>query len=187
MERLTKRPKVIVNGEAAIPLDTSRRGLVAILNRLAAYEDTGLEPEEVDQIRRAAKHMMFETVGDFARYAIANFEELESYRAIGPSDLLRVLVKADQDGRLVVLPCKIGDMLYRKGRYGGQFQVYEFCIDSMYIVRGDISIFANPIYNEKPCTSYTCFYARAIGKTVFLTREEAEAALDGGNHETDSI
>lgn len=102
MERLTYR-------DSSVPHPSAFDGKVVeaysdydtreLINRLAAYEDTGLTPDEVDQIRRASQTMMFPTVGDFVRYAIQNFEDLEKYR------------KAESDGRLFVLPCKIGDVL----------------------------------------------------------------------------
>lgn len=47
------------------------------VDQLAAYEDSKLTPDQVDQIRRAAEYMMFPSVGDFMRYAISNFEELQ--------------------------------------------------------------------------------------------------------------
>lgn len=62
-------------------------------------------------------------------------------------DHLRELVEADKDGRCVVLPCKVGDKVY-------------------WIVDGGV---------------FECFFtiaaAEEVGKTVFLTREAAEAAL----------
>lgn len=76
----------------------------AVVNRLAAYEDTGLEPEDADQIRKAAEYMMFEAVGDFVRLAISNFDDLQAYRALGAVEELSALVKARDEGR--VLPEK---------------------------------------------------------------------------------
>lgn len=63
--------------------------------RLAAYEDTGLEPEEVERMNRS--------VEEFTRWSLANIEELKSYRELGTVDHLRKLVQAKQDGRLVML------------------------------------------------------------------------------------
>lgn len=40
-------------------------------------------------------------------------ERLEEYRELGPIDHLRELTQAEKDGRLVVLPCKVGDTVYR--------------------------------------------------------------------------
>lgn len=51
--------------------------------RLAAYEDTGLEPGEVEQIQRT-------------------FEDLKQYHSIAPIDRLRELAQADREGRVVV-------------------------------------------------------------------------------------
>lgn len=73
-----------------------------------------------------------------------------SYRNVcGCHDPQRIseLVEADKDGRCVVLPCKVGDKVY-------------------WIVDGGV---------------FECFFtiaaAEEVGKTVFLTREAAEAAL----------
>lgn len=98
--------------------------------RLAAYEDTGLTPEE-------AKRM--------SNILLLN-------------DRLREFAEADKDGRLVVLPCKVGDTVYR--------------------------IF-NPPSREPVISAHTLMSVDYIvrwidkfGKTVFLTREEAEKALE---------
>ena len=123
---------------------------------LQAYKDTGLEPEEVDQIRRAAQTMMFPTVADFARYAIQNFEDLQKYR------------KAEAEGRLVVLPCKVGETIY----YLNPFDEIE---------KGRITMIqqkANGTLKFRVTTTFSHdVTSDAIGKSVFRTREEAEAAL----------
>lgn len=52
-----------------------------IIDRLAAYEDTGLEPEEIDQIQEAAEYMRFSSVRDFVRYSVAMYDaELQALR-----------------------------------------------------------------------------------------------------------
>ena len=69
------------------------------VDRLAAYEDTGLTPEEVlpkDKADEIALKLM----------RLADFESLCSY------DRLRELAEADKDGRCIVLPCKVGDTVY---------------------------------------------------------------------------
>lgn len=63
--------------------------IYALLQRLAAYEDTELEPEEIKSLQ--------------AEYAV-NLNALESYRSIGSVDRLRELAQADREGRCVVLP-----------------------------------------------------------------------------------
>ena len=84
MERLTEYE--VVGGHVhAIPtanIDTA-------LMRLAAYEDTGMTPEEVNDAVVAAKLM----------------EKSKLVSAFGVADeRLRELAEADKEGRLVVLP-----------------------------------------------------------------------------------
>ena len=96
-------------------------------------------------------------------------EELEAYRALGPIDHLRELVDAEKDGRCVVLPCHPG-------------------IAKLYFV----DFIKNELYKEAYASglglywsndSYwgSCFPISCIGRSVFLTREEAEAALRDRN------
>ena len=66
---------------------------------LRAYEATGLEPEEVlpkDKADEIALKLM----------RLTDLESLCSYTR------LRELAEADRDGRVVVLPCKVGDTVY---------------------------------------------------------------------------
>ena len=60
-----------------------------IVDRLAAYEDTGLEPEEIMQAMNVVK------------FAVSAFEDFGV-------DRLRELAQADREGRCVVLPVKPG-------------------------------------------------------------------------------
>ena len=55
------------------------------VDRLAAYEDTGLEPEEIEQLKGEAFGLRVDK------------QELEQYRALGPIDRLRELAQADRD------------------------------------------------------------------------------------------
>lgn len=62
---------------------------------LRAYEDTGLTPEE------------------FQSYAVFLQDLIGNQKASEALDRFRWLAEADKDGRLVVLPCKVGDAVYR--------------------------------------------------------------------------
>ena len=64
------------------------------VDRLAAYEDTGLYPESVEALKLS---MMGKEISE-----ITEFDGL-------PIDRLRELAEADKDGRVVVLPCKVGE------------------------------------------------------------------------------
>ena len=123
--------------------------------RLAAYEDTHMMPSDATSMRM-----------DMAIIA-ALFNGVDV-------DRMKELAEADRDGRLVVLPCQSGDTVYevtsRKtiSEYRVKaIRVELFCTFIEWdIVAGfvDKSIFGVPVDE--------------IGKTVFLTREEAKAALE---------
>ena len=80
---------------------------------------------------------------------------------------LRELAEADKDGRVVVLPCKIGDKLYRV--FAGE--IFEHRVGSM-------KYFAIQKRWDIETYPFCPFVESSIGKTIFLTREEAEAALE---------
>lgn len=94
----------------------------------------------------------------------------------GGFDSLRELAEADKDGRLVVLPVRpvltqsCASMLY----IVDDDEIYE---DSLYeaVVGMSSSGRTNVIYTT--LSDQMIFGQEAIGKTVFLTREEAEKAL----------
>ena len=121
--------------------------------RLAAYEDTGLMPEEVlpkDKADEIALKLM----------RLADLESICSYAR------LRELAEADKDEKIEVLPCKMGDKLYRV--FAGE--IFEHRVGSMkyFAIQGRWDIETYPFC---PCVE------SSIGKTVFLSREEAEKAL----------
>lgn len=156
MERLTYRDK------DGFPMMKKRGGFKqGGVERLAAYEDTGRTPEEVTAL------------GKLFDYALEESKTLTEQLAL--LNRIRDLAEADRDGRLVVPPCKAGDTVYevtsRKtiSEYRVKaIRVELFCTFIEWdIVAGfvDKSIFGVPVDE--------------IGKTVFLTREEADRALEG--------
>lgn len=62
------------------------------VDRLAAYEETGLEPGEIEQLKGEVFGLRLDK------------RELERYRALGSIERLRELKQADDEGRCVVLP-----------------------------------------------------------------------------------
>lgn len=122
-----------------------------LYDRLAAYEDTGLTPEEIMAADKTLKDN-WEIQLDRLKEAIE-------------------LIKAKDDGRLVVLPCKVGDILYHI--FFGE--INETKVRTFFI--------GYPSYNVEKLNMKMIRTDRYdisidnIGKTVFLTREEAEAAL----------
>lgn len=106
----------------------------------------------------------------FRKMARDLYGRLKAYEDIaelcGGFDRLRELAEADEDGRVVVLPCKVGDILYRV--FAGE--IFEHRVGRMkyFAIQGRWDIDTIPFC---PCVE------SSIGKTIFLTHKEAEKAL----------
>lgn len=114
------------------------------VDRLAAYEETGLSPEEIERI--------LDSYGRGMTLRTENAQRLEIIKEI-PINRLRELAQTEKEGRLVVLPCEIGSPVYSHARK----------LDGADYVRE---------------TEFWWSDIPQMSKTVFLTREAAEAALD---------
>ena len=173
MERLTKRDN---DGQAMMDCEkckadwTGKHGKPMVdctalycrnrlKDRLAAYEDKELEPEEVlpkDKADEIALKLM----------RLADLESICSYTR------LRELAEADKDGRVLVLPVKtVFELTWDAGpdcdlvcpvSIDGN-GCCDFCDNGKLFV-----------YERRCCQEHI----EQIDKTVFLTREEAEAALE---------
>lgn len=128
----------------------------SITTRLAEYEDTGLEPEEVRGIKTA-------------------YDEVQiPYEVVATgADAARVirLLDAEDEGRLLVLPCKVGDTVFSAFENDGVFCGKVYAISTCdgtnwFSVRYDGGLRYDHTWDE-------------IGKTVFFAREDAEKALEG--------
>ena len=152
MERMTIR-----NSDGSVSQLTDLK-LAEALGKLADYEDNGLTPAEVHSmsIEWCAMMSVLNSMGSYAR--------------------LRELAEADKDGRLVVLPCKAGDMVY--SIFGAE--VIEKTVGRV-IING----YTTPrIWVDLDCSflsSVTTRWDLGIGKDFFFTREEAEKALEAMN------
>ena len=127
-----------------------------ILNRLSSYEDTGLEPEEIERI--------VDAYGRGHTLRTESAERLEIVREI-KTDRLRELAKAEKDGRLEVLPCKVGDHILADGR--------EAIVVWFFGYKTGRYLHAQFLDNAE-CADIP-FYE--IGKNRLPDPEEAEAAL----------
>lgn len=140
---------VMINGPTSngFGKDIFRKMARDLYGRLKAYEDTGLEPEAVETVKLAlaAKHMV----------------DLETLNNTPISRLVE-LAEADKDGRVVVLPCKVGDTVYRVFTVDGREPVIQATQVKTFGQAADL--------------------IGRIGKlsklvSVFRTREEAERAM----------
>ena len=122
------------------------------VEHLAAYEDTERTPEEI----AAMQHTLD-----------------EYHKAADP------LLRAQADGRLVVLPCKVGDTLYE---VTGRKTISEYRVKAI-----RVELFC--VFIEWEIEKGFVWHSLAgitqneIGKTVFLTREEAEKELEAMKNE----
>lgn len=121
------------------------------VERLAAYEETGLTPEESKRM----SNILMDVGIDYN----CSWEYVKNWLL---DDRLRELDEADKDGRVVVLPCKVGDTVYR-----------------LFLGNPD-----NPVIATLKINTVT-EAVKLIGKMgmhkyigTFLTHEEAEKALE---------
>ena len=116
--------------------------------RLGTYEDTGLTPEEIIQMQETH---------------LGGMDMLAIYNAL---DMLEKYQVAEKDGRLVVLPCKVGDTVY-------------FALLGRIIEKQVFSIVSFSNSTRIYCDGTSEYFRpEDIGKTFFLTRKEAEKALE---------
>ena len=115
---------------------------------LRQYLDTGMTPEA------------------FQSYVVFLQDLIGDQKASEALDMFCQLVKADRDGRLVVLPCKVGDTVY-------------FALLGRIIEKQVFSIVSFSNSTRIYCDGTSEYFRpEDIGKTFFLTREEAKAALE---------
>lgn len=137
MERCTIRLKT---GEARCSqLDGN-----VVVERLAAYEDSGLSPEDAANLHAILR------LGDGMTLM-----------------RLRELAVADQEGRVIVQPCKRGDELWTYCNHPVK-RVYSFTVSDVSTLNGRTVLNTLGLGTIRP---------EDIGKTVFMTSEEAEKAL----------
>ena len=160
MERLTFEGnfcEIALCKEVKCPYDTAC-SQKQVWERLKAYEDTGLTPEEIKA------PLTEDTMINLAAQALG----------VEPSRL-RELAVADKDGRVVVLPCKVGDILWITGSIRRMYsaKVRTFFIGHPSGVRWGDNDGGIQMIRTTECD----VPMRDFGRTVFLTREEAEKAL----------
>lgn len=124
--------------------------------RLAAYEDTGLTPELVQETA-----------------------ELAIWVHENGLDKIKEWIKADDDGYLKVLPCKVGDRLYE---VTGRKTISVYKVRAIRVELFGLFIEWD-IVEGFVWQSLSGINAGEIGKTVFLTREEAKEVLEAMREE----
>lgn len=174
---------LVINGPTlnGVNKDVLRQLIRQLYAALMPYEDTGLEPEDI-------KELCTDEVAEVAR----TFRRMIQSGEIAH---LQELLNAEQEGRLVVLPCKVGDTVYAV-----KFATHEETEDGdlmpiagggkwvIWTVRVGIINYCDRrtknthgyVVGSTQNGSGATFDFDDFGKTVFLTSEEAERALEGG-------
>ena len=140
--------------------------LADALNMLTEYENTGLEPEEIEKGKTyfTLANRKGSTVGKVIEYA-ANMKDLE------------------EQGLLVKLPCKVKDTVYVDAMTFGtndDIKYAEAEVVSIRITKKQTFVKLRIFALGLDGMPYGCknYPLTSFGKTVFLTREEAEKALE---------
>ena len=123
-----------------------------VWERLKAYEDAGLSPQACAEAREIEKTL------SGCDYSISRMVEL---------------MKADKDGRVVVLPCKVGNTIY----FVNAKQILEFAVVGYAVDETGISWVHSEHVDKIGNTNERTFSPDRFGKNTFPTREEAEKAL----------
>ncbi len=127
----------------------------AAWSRLAAYKDTGLKPAEVSELLKDWSDLCT-VVGE-----------------CGGIDMIREICKAGKEKRLVVLPFRVGAKVYTI--FGGEV-VEKTAIE--FRVNGFSKPGVSAVLATDTLAPVIMPLRFAIGQTVFLTREDAENALE---------
>ena len=108
--------------------------------------------------------------------------EITGYRVLGTLEHLRGLVEAERDGRLAVLPCKVGDTVYilSKNREvkGMEVKYIRSAPDGAIYMQAECKDETEGCNCDGPC-GIRFSAGNMAQRHIFLTREEAEAALKG--------
>lgn len=168
MKRLTKR----IDGKAVFRECTGTCGtcdgtmcfdIGPMVDRLSDYEDTGLDPKQAMLISNVLREVG-ETYNCWFDYVV---------NCVLENSHLKDLAQAEKNGRLVMLPCKVGDTVYivrdKKIIIATVEAIHQW-------ISGKWKLNAN---TDKRYTHWVGYEVSIddFGKTMFLTREEAEAAL----------
>ena len=126
--------------------------LYEIANRLAEYEDTGLEPEKIAFLKNVAEDA-FSDKPEFTEH-------------------IRELLRTEKDGRVVVLPCRVGDRIYRvvdDCTFPGDCGTKRMCTGCEY---------RNLFIEQTRFRLYLLTDDGKLRRGYYRTREEAEKALE---------
>jgi hypothetical protein len=124
-------------------------------------------------------NQMMDVEKEFQR-ALAELQEKFDAMEDGANNaylLYREYKDAEEQGLLIKLPCKVGDTVYEANTLRGLIAEYE--VTGIIINKFGTSFLRWRLL-QGIYSNLTGFDIAELGKTVFITREEADEALKGG-------
>ncbi len=181
MERLTQREEHCPDPKEIYGVSVKDHDYIATANRLADYEDTGLTPEEINKMHTYIEAGYLKSIARIYGIGIERMKELTA---------------SDRKGRVVVLPCKVGDTVW----VNGAKRTVQVTIDEIYLNNtNEITCLVsfncegvcdgcpfNYWHRDDEEASDCCAWGQSLiteaefGKTIFLTREKALEAMKDG-------
>ena len=165
MERLTTRDANCADPKEIYGVRVKNHDYISAANRLAAYEDKWLMPEEVGALQKDWSDLGT-TIGECG--GLARVKEL---------------AEADKDGRVVVLPCKVGDTVWvTRNPWTGKLLKKPIDAYANGMKKFSHGLYVNLLFDTRKINGTRDYEINHIGKTIFLTREEEDAVAEQRAH-----
>lgn len=119
MKRLTEKLRYVLEDCIDCISPIQQEVINRAIDRLATYEDTGLEPEEIDRI--------LDAYGRGMTLRTENAQRLEIVKGI-KTTRLRELAQADKEGRCVVMPCEVAEVRHGRWEFLGPNRLIKSCM-----------------------------------------------------------
>ncbi len=142
--------------------------------RLKGYEDIGLTPKQLMEVDK----LYAEKCKELAESEKRSFSGLEMVKIWAKLKKIKEYQKLEEQGKLLKLPCAVGDTVYA---YCSVFGILAYAVDCIVIDKNitfQCCSYSEPIGDcPSECLDEIDPDISDFGKTVFLTKEAAEAAL----------
>lgn len=133
------------------------------------------DPEGNRNVAVIAQHLLDNGVVVFDNDVVSpeNRPLIQTFAGMPVNEVIG-LVKAKQEGRIIVPPCKVGEVIYTVCGFScSEYKVEKFVWDGVFIW----CVASNPAYAPEYSKISRCL-SFDLNKTIFLTREEAERKLE---------
>lgn len=148
---------------------TNLWAMADLRERLKEYEDIGLTPEQLREIDK----LYAEKCKELAESEKRSFSGLEMVKIWAKLKKLKEYHDLEEQGKLLKLPCAVGDTVYRINKGKKEPIIPMLVIGIAIRNENELVIQTKDIADD----NHNLYSKNSIGKTVFLTKEAAEAAV----------